>query len=227
MQDTFAQQPFGTPEFADNPSPRCACLVLADTSGSMAGERIAALNSGLELLRAELCRDHLSAQRVEIAVVSFGGTVAVEQPFTTPDELPSITLRAAGGTPMGEAVCRGIEMVNDRKSVYRANGVPYYRPWIFLLTDGAPTDSWSEAAKLVAAGEASKAFLFFAVGVEDADMAVLSKLSVRTPLQLKGLSFREMFSWLSSSLTQVSASRTDEAVKLGDPTGPAGWATTA
>src|SRR5262245_597316 len=31
-------------EFAVNPEPRCACVLLLDTSGSMQGEKIAALN---------------------------------------------------------------------------------------------------------------------------------------------------------------------------------------
>ncbi|MEI6428086.1 MAG: hypothetical protein WCO45_06800 [Pseudanabaena sp. ELA607] len=35
-------------EFAENPEPRCPCVLLLDTSGSMSGEKIAALNAGLE-----------------------------------------------------------------------------------------------------------------------------------------------------------------------------------
>jgi hypothetical protein len=35
-------------EFAENPEPRCACVLLLDTSGSMAGEKIDSLNEGLK-----------------------------------------------------------------------------------------------------------------------------------------------------------------------------------
>src|SRR5262245_10239271 len=34
-------------EFADNPEPRCPCVLLVDTSGSMKGDRIRALTDGL------------------------------------------------------------------------------------------------------------------------------------------------------------------------------------
>ena len=62
------QQPFGDMEFADNPEPRAACLLLLDTSGSMKGEAIAALNAGLLAFAEALRADRLSAKRVDVAV---------------------------------------------------------------------------------------------------------------------------------------------------------------
>jgi uncharacterized protein with von Willebrand factor type A (vWA) domain len=36
----FEQIPFGSDNFADNPEPRCPCVLLLDTSGSMGGAAI-------------------------------------------------------------------------------------------------------------------------------------------------------------------------------------------
>ena len=52
--DTFDQVPFSDIEFADNPQPRCPCVLVLDTSGSMGGAPIAELNRGLDTLRASL-----------------------------------------------------------------------------------------------------------------------------------------------------------------------------
>ena len=114
---------------------------------------------------------------------------------------------------------RAIEMVQERKDVYKKAGVAHYRPWIFLISKGAPTGDLEAAASKIRLGETQNAFAFFSVGISGADMVTLGLLSTREPLQLKELCFRELFSWLSTSLQAVSHSQMGSKVGLPNPMG--------
>lgn len=225
------QTPFdpGKIGFADNPEPRCASLLILDISGSMGGQPINELQAGLTLYRDELAADTLARKRVEIAIVTFGGSVDVVQNFATAESFTTPALEAKGDTPMGEAMVTSLRLLEDRKAEYRQNGIQFYRPWVFLITDGGPTDAssqfWTDAKEKIRQGEEQKKFSFFAVGVDGADMDRLAELSPsRTPLKLKGLRFRDLFQWLSNSQQSVSQSKPGDAVPLSNPAAPDGWA---
>jgi len=219
----FDQVPFDSAVFADNPEPRCACLLLLDTSSSMFGQPIQQLNEGLVAFKDELMADALAAKRVEVAALGFG-PVRIHAGFATADQFTAPALQANGDTPMGSAILQAIEMIRQRKEIYRTNGISYYRPWIFMITDGGPTDSWQQAAAAIRQGEAQKNFVFHAVGIEGANFDVLGQIAIRKPLKLKETRFRDLFSWLSTSLGSVSRSQPGEAITLTNPVAPDGWA---
>ncbi len=181
----------------------------------MAGRAIEALNEGLRAFAADLGTDPLARQRVEVAIVTFGGDgVQVVNDFATAGQFEPARLTAGGGTPMGAALERGLELVEARKEQYKANGIVYYRPWLFLITDGEPTDAWQEAATKLREAEEANKLAFFAVGVEGANFDVLASLVVRTPLKLQGLRFVELFVWLSQSQRRVSSSKPGDQTAL-------------
>ena len=216
------QLPFADPEFALNAEPRCPCLLLLDTSTSMRGRPMAELNEGLQTFKTQLMADEMATQRVEVGIVTFG-PVRVHTQFQTADAFTAPTLQANGDTPLGAAIDQGLDLLDARKRAYKEAGIAYYRPWVFVITDGAPTDVWRQAASRVREGDsvARKSFSFFAVGVEGADMATLTAICAaeRPPLKLQGLNFRELFTWLSSSLGGVAKSQPGQQVALPAPTG--------
>jgi uncharacterized protein YegL len=210
-------------EFAENPEPRCPCVLLLDTSASMRGLPIAALNAGLGHLRDSLREDALASRRVEVAIVTFDSEVTLAHDFTTADVFDPPRLEADGETHMAEGIEQALGLVETRKEQYRAAGVPYCRPWLFMVTDGEPQGESEavveRAAACVREAEEARRVAFFAVGVQGANMRRLSQIAVREPVRLMGLKFREVFLWLSASMQRVSQSRMDDQVPLP----PVGW----
>ncbi|PWR75517.1 vWA domain-containing protein [Methanospirillum stamsii] len=211
--------------------PHCATVLVLDTSASMSGNKIAELNEGLRILTDELQQDDLAVKRIDLAVITFGKGVELVRPFTGISAFEPPELVAGGYTPMGEAILEAVRVIDDRKEEYKRIGTDYYRPWIFLITDGQPTDMrkgdarWQEVIDAVHGGEESHKFLFWALGVDQANISLLSEISPpsRTPLMLKEAKWAEMFLWLSKSLSQISDSRIGEQISLENPVGPEGW----
>ena len=215
-------------EFSDNPSPRCPCVLLLDTSASMSGEPIRQLNAGSGQFFEELTRDEVAARRVEVSVITFGGTVNVEGDFGLVHSYAQPAYPADGMTPMGEAIQVALDRLRDRKETYKRNGISYYRPWLFIITDGAPTDSWTGAAAALRDAAKRGEVTVFGVGVQGANMTTLAQIcpTERPPLLLEGLKFREFFLWLSASLKSLSRSQPGTDLQLANPfQGPHAWAT--
>ena len=211
----------GLPEFVDNPENRCPVILLVDTSRSMTGAPLSELQRGLDVFKTEVQKDIQASLSVEVAIIAFGRSVDVVQDFTTVDDFNPPPLQADGLTPMGGAIEKALDLLDRRKASYRENGVQYYRPWIFLITDGAPTDQWQQAAEQLHQAEHDNKLLFFAVGVEGADFETLKQIAPpqRPPVVLNGLDFSSLFVWLSSSMRRVSQNKVGEVIALP----PVGW----
>lgn len=213
---------FDEVKFAKNAESRCPYVLAVDVSSSMGGAPINELNRGLHAFRDAIRSDSLASKRVEVAIVTFGDSASVLCPFTTAQDFEPPTLSASGSTAMGSGIMTALDLVAQEKAKYKAAGITYYRPWVFLITDGEPTDSVVEATRRVHEedSETRKAVSFYAVGVQGANMEILRSISVKEPVKLDGLAFGEMFLWLSSSLQRASVVRIGEQVPLQ----PLGWA---
>ncbi|MFO7031071.1 hypothetical protein B9T07_13920 [Limnospira fusiformis CCALA 023] len=198
------------PGYAENPDPRCPVVLLLDTSGSMSGQPIDQLNQGLVTFQQELSQDSLAARRVQVAIVTFDSYVNVVQDFVDFDQFNPPHLSTTGTTAMGEGIGTALNLIESHKQLLRANGIDYYRPWLLMITDGAPTDSWQNAAQMLHQFYANKKVVFFAIAVQGADMNTLSQIvppGSIPPQQLQGLAFNQLFTWLSKSMGSVSRSQ--------------------
>jgi uncharacterized protein YegL len=211
-----------------NRTRRTPCVLLVDTSASMEGQKLQKLNAGFRAFRQDILRNPMASQSVELCVISFG-PVKLQSDFALVHEMKALEFEAAGVTPLKEALELAMLKVTERKKNYEAHGISYYRPWIFLLTDGDPTDSegyFNDSYKkllvpLQLAAQEKKFILFtIGIGVSTLGRQVLNELSRPFNgrcLDLANLKFEEMFLWLSGSLSRVSQSSPGEQVQLVNP----------
>ena len=205
-------------DLIDNPSPRCACLVILDTSYSMNGTPIQELNSGIQHFIASVQEDEVASYSVEVAVISAGSSVTEILPFTTANNIETIQpFSASGATPLGQAVELALKRLETRKQEYKKSGVAYYQPWLVIISDGAPTDMdiFNRVAPQTHALSTERKLVVLPIGVANANMQVLGQLSSRGAKKLDGLKFNEFFEWLSASMSRVSASAsTSSSIQL-------------
>lgn len=209
---TTQEKPMNTSDLIENPSPRCPVALVLDTSGSMVGEPIEQLNAGAQLFIDEVKRDDLARWSVDLAVFTAGGQVDCLLDFTGIEQVAGIApMRASGCTPLGEATQQALLHLQKRKQEYRHSGVPYYQPWLVIISDGAPTDSWQDAAQQARDLSANRKLFSLPIAVNGADLQTLSAFSSEPAIALDGLKFREFFLWLSASMARVSASTSSDA----------------
>lgn len=221
----FSQDPLPITNFGER---HIAAVLLVDTSSSMSGDPIDELNRGLVAFGDALQNDSLAQGRAEVCVISFNSSVQTEMSFRPAADYEAPTLSASGLTSMNEAIEAGLDMLEARKAEYKANGVSYYRPWLFLLTDGAPTDGnlESSAKSRLQSAIKNKKVVYMPMGIgKYADVEKLqsyypSDASVRPVLQASASNFKEAFVWLSSSISEVSHSDPSNTSEIQTPPTP-------
>lgn len=214
-------------DYDNNPNQRTPCVLVLDLSGSMNDQtstgrtRIAELNEGIKQLEESLHEDPTALVRVQLSIVSVGGPsgddAAIMMDWTDATHFESFPCRADGWTLLGRGLRIGLHLVEQGKLNLKNAGISYTRPWMMVITDGEPTDDqieWDEAVRACKDAEAARKVEIFAIGVEGANLQKLSEISSKPPLKLSGMKFRELFVWLSASLSAASRSRPGDKVDL-------------
>jgi len=196
-----------------------ACAMILDRSGSMNGTPLEEVIQGVENFKKQTSRDDIAMKRVDVAIISMGDDVKVEQdfiPLPKFSEMPKLALTAGGQTPMGEAVEKAVQMVRDRNRMYDEIGIPHHKGIIFLLTDGEPSDNIENAKTLVRQREDTGRLKFFSVAVNGANTNILHSFSKRVIQATKEDDFKGIFNWLSESMSIISASSVQDNPQLPD-----------
>jgi uncharacterized protein YegL len=205
-------------ETPSNYEQKCLCVLCLDTSSSMKGAPIDSLNQALQEFAEAIEKDPVAKNRIEVSIITFDSSVECIQEPSLIEEMQMPALQVRGTTKLVDGMRAAMNKAEERKQYYRNQGVPYYRPFIILMTDGEP-DRDQDVEGLsdeVSEGIIDKKFSLYAVATEGANGPVLNRISAPSqPLRIKGLNYSAFFDWLSNSLSQVSRSGPGEAAVFG------------
>lgn len=213
---------------------RLPVYLLLDCSESMAGPPLEAVENGVATMLAALRKNPYALETVWLSIITFDARARQIAPLTEISSLSLPRLSIRPGTSLGAALNLLRERVTAEVVKTTAEQKGDYRPLVFILTDGQPTDEWDRpAARLreVKPGLAS----IYAIGCGDeTDFATLGRIA-DVCLHLRGLStdsFAKFFVWMSASVVErsVSAAPDDrvslekiplsEGLELVDPASP-------
>lgn len=207
---------YANPEFdITNPADRAAVVLVLDTSGSMSGKPIAALNDGYRTFLETIRKDDAAAMTIDLMTIDLKTEPTVAHAFGPIESYPEspAPFTASSGTGTAPALRLALDSLDERIALYRHNGVGVLKPWIVLLTDGRP-DNMSKTMDVVAdivMRRESEKLNYLCVGTgDDVDWSRLDQISGGDPVVLDSLKFTELFRWLSRSLHQVSTAGVED-----------------
>lgn len=185
---------------------RLPVYLLLDCSGSMSGEPIEAVRQGLRMLVSDLRGDPQALETAYLSVITFASSAQQVCPLTELMMFQEPNLDASGSTSLGDAL-KLLEQCLDsevRKSSATQKGD--WKPLVFLMTDGQPTDNWEMAADSLKRKKVGN-IIACAAG-SGADSQILKRIT-EVVVEIHNLqpdSLRAFFKWVSSSIKTTSQS---------------------
>ena len=192
---------------------RLPVYLLLDTSGSMAGAPIQALRLGVEQFKKEVESDPFAKESVYMGIITFGG----EAEFVTKglisfedyySEFLTDSLVADGQTPLGQALWLLIESLDkDIRSSVKGGEKGDWKPLIFILTDGEPTDEWQEPQQVILKRTSKKVINMITVGcgprINEQNLRDIA-IGPTFKMDNDDASFKRFFQWVSQSVRVAS-----------------------
>lgn len=191
-----------------------SAVICCDRSGSMRDEPIRQLNEAMKYFGTELGEDSLSQGRIDVSIISFGSDVTTDMGFRSAEEYQAPTFTASGGTSMNQAINEALDALEARKAEYKQLGMTYYRPWLFVFTDGYATDGHLEASTKARLQDyiERKKVLYIPMGLgKSADINALQSYypfsaEAKPVLKCEPGALKDAFKWLSDSMSITSKS---------------------
>jgi len=179
---------------------RLPVYLLLDCSSSMTGQPIEQVRQGLRALLDDLSTEPMAIETVYLSVITFHSTAQQLIPLTELMLFKEPQIQASGTTALGAAL--HLLKTCLEKEIYKNTSSQKgdWKPLVFLMTDGLPTDVWQAAAENLKKQKIANLIAFAAGSKPD-----VNNLKYITDIVLKSEdlspgTLKAFFQWMSHSI---------------------------
>ncbi len=183
---------------------RLPIYLVLDTSGSMLGEPITAMENGVDNLVSSLRQDPHALESAHLSVICFDNEATQVVPLTDLNDFQTPHFAARGLTSLGKALKLLADRLDNEVTKSTTTTKGDWKPLVFIFTDGAPNDAWEEGLE-----EFKKRKVGIVVACAagpDADDSILQQITpnvVRLET-MDSAGIRAFFRWVSASISTGS-----------------------
>ena len=189
---------------------RLPVYILLDTSGSMRGEPIHSVNVGLQSMLSALRQDPYALESVYLSIITFDLEAKIYLPLTPLDQVQFAEIQApsAGATFMGAALELLAECVNQQVQTSTTDEKGDWRPLLFIMTDGSPSDIYAYQQVIPVIQQFNFASIVACAAGPKAKQEHLLQLTDKVVVldTMDAASFAGFFKWVSASVVAGSSS---------------------
>lgn len=185
---------------------RLPVYLLLDCSSSMTGQPIEQVRQGIRALLDDLSTEPMAIETVYLSVITFNSTAQQVILLTELMQFKEPQIQASGATALGAALRLLKDCLNKEVRKNTTDQKGDWKPLVFLMTDGMPTDSWEAAADDIKQQKFANIIAFAAgPGADVNNLKRITEIVLKSD-ELSPGALKAFFKWMSQSIVRTGKS---------------------